>query len=61
MSEIEGHPVEQLLRALGKALTALFVFGGALAFFVRFSAVVYFSRQEVLYPIVRVWRQGFGS
>lgn len=52
---------EPLGRTLGKALAALFVFGGSLAFFVRFSFVVYLSREEFLHPIVRVWRQGLGS
>ena len=55
------QPFEPLARTLGKALAALFVFGGSVAFFIRFSAVVYFSREEFLHPIVRVWRQGFGS
>jgi hypothetical protein len=61
MEMTDRQSFEPLVKALGKALTALFVFGGSVAFFVRFSFVVYFSREEFLHPIIRVWRQGFGS
>lgn len=61
MSAEERWSFLQLLRVLTGAAGALFIFGGSLAYFVRMTAVVYFSHNSA--PLNSLWNawQGLGG